>query len=71
MNKFRPPEPLVFEGNLSEQWDRWKQQLELYLMATESTEKAQAIDPNINLPNVYWETRPRNLQYFYVFQRGR
>jgi len=21
MNKFRPPEPLVFEGNLSEQWD--------------------------------------------------
>ena len=49
MNKFRPPEPLVFEGNLSEQWDRWKQQFELYLMATESTEKEQAIQTSIFL----------------------
>ena len=43
MNKFRPPEPLVFEGNLSEQWDHWRLQFKLYLITTESAEKAQAI----------------------------
>ena len=30
MNKFRPPEPLVFEENISEQWDHRKQQFELF-----------------------------------------
>ena len=49
MNKFRPQEPLVFEGILSEQWDHWRLQLELYLMATESAEKAQAIQTTIFL----------------------
>ena len=36
MNKLRAPETLVFEGNLAEQWDRWKQQFEQYITITES-----------------------------------
>ena len=49
MSKFRPPEPLIFEGNLADQWDRWKQQFEIYLIATESTEKAEKIKTSILL----------------------
>lgn len=49
MNKFRPPEPLVFEGNISEQWDRWKQQFELYITATESDAKSDNIKTSIFL----------------------
>ena len=49
MNKLRAPEPLVFEGNLAEQWDRWKQQFELYITATESDEKEENIKTSILL----------------------
>jgi hypothetical protein len=49
MNKFRPPEPLVFEGNISEQWDRWKQQFELYITATESDAKSDYIKTSLFL----------------------
>ena len=49
MNKFRPPEPLTFEGNISEQWDQWKQQFELYITATESDEKSDNIKTSIFL----------------------
>ncbi|XP_046864316.1 uncharacterized protein K02A2.6-like [Xenia sp. Carnegie-2017] len=49
MEKFRPPDPLIFEGNLSDLWDRWKQQFELYLVATESHEKTEDIKTSIFL----------------------
>ena len=49
MSKFRPPEPLIFEGNLADQRDRWKQQFEIYLIATESTEKTEKIKTSILL----------------------
>ena len=49
MEKFRPPDPLIFEGNLSDLWDRWKQQFELYLVATESHEKTEDIKTSILL----------------------
>lgn len=49
MSKFRPPEPLIFEGNLADQWDRWKQQFEIHLIATELTEKAEKIKTSILL----------------------
>ena len=35
MDKFEPPSCLRFEGNLSENWQKWCQELELYLMATQ------------------------------------
>jgi transposase InsO family protein len=49
MNKFRPPEPLTFEGNISEQWDQWKQQFELYITATESDDKTDNTKTSILL----------------------
>ncbi|XP_046851898.1 uncharacterized protein LOC124445237 [Xenia sp. Carnegie-2017] len=43
------PDPLIFEGNLSDLWDRWKQQFELYLVATESHDKTEDIKTSILL----------------------
>lgn len=34
MNELKPPEPLIFSGNLSENWRRWAQRFELYLTAS-------------------------------------
>ena len=34
MNEFKPPEPLIFSGNLSENWRRWEQRFDLYLAAS-------------------------------------
>ena len=42
-----PPEALVFEGNISEQWDGWKQKFQLYITATESDEKFDNIKTSI------------------------
>ena len=39
MDKFKPPEPLNLEGNLSENWRRWKQRFELYLEASGISDK--------------------------------
>ncbi|XP_070550519.1 uncharacterized protein [Ptychodera flava] len=41
MDKFRPPEPLKLEGNLSENWRRWKQRFQLYMEASEANEKPE------------------------------
>ena len=46
---FTPPEPLVFEGNLAEQWKKWKQELNFYLIATEKNDKSDAIKSSILL----------------------
>ena len=35
MDKFEPPSSMSFDGNVAENWDVWKQELELYLVATE------------------------------------
>ena len=35
MDKFNPPDPLTFDGNIREHWKRWKQELERYLVAME------------------------------------
>ena len=43
MDKLDPPEPLSFEGNVRENWRRWKQQFELYLVATESDGKSEKV----------------------------
>ena len=36
MDKFEPPSSMSFDGNVAENWDVWKQELELYLVATEN-----------------------------------
>ena len=39
MDKLEPPSSLIFDGNVAEQWKIWRQELELYLTATESDDK--------------------------------
>ena len=34
MDKFNHPEPLCFEGNIDENWRRWKQCFEICMTAT-------------------------------------
>jgi hypothetical protein len=43
MDKFDPPSCLTFEGNLSENWQKWRQELEIYLNATEKDGKSMKI----------------------------
>ena len=43
MDKFEPPSSMSFNGNVAENWDVWKQELELYLVATEKDEKSDKI----------------------------
>ena len=49
MDKFEPPPCLRFEGNLSENWQKWCQELELYLTATEKDAKSDKIKTSILL----------------------
>ena len=39
LDKLGPPASLIFDGNIAEQWKIWRQELELYLTATESDGK--------------------------------
>ena len=38
---FKPPESLSLDGNLAENWRRWKQRFELYLEASGASEKSE------------------------------
>jgi hypothetical protein len=49
MDKFEPPSCLRFEGNLSENWQKWCQELEFYLTATEKDGKSDKIKTSILL----------------------
>ena len=49
MDKFEPPSCLRFEGNLNENWQKWRQELELYLTATEKDGKSDKIKTSILL----------------------
>ena len=46
---FSPPQPLSFEGNVSNNWHVWKQELTLYLDATESSTKSDKVKASIFL----------------------
>ena len=37
------PKKLILEGNVSENWRRWRKSFELYMTATEKTEKSEEI----------------------------
>ena len=49
MDKFEPPSSMSFDGNVAENWDVWKQELELYLVATEKDGKSDKIKTSILL----------------------
>lgn len=43
MKQFRPPDALSFQGNLAESWRRWKQQFEVYMVASGKTDKSDEV----------------------------
>ena len=49
MENFEPPNILSSEGNVRENWRRWRQEFELYLVATVSEKKAENIKSSILL----------------------
>ena len=49
MDKFNPPQVLNFSGNISKDWKLWKQELMLYITATEKTKKSDKVKSSILL----------------------
>ena len=49
MNKFNSPQVLNFRRNISEHWKLWKQELMLYITATEKTKKSDEVKSSILL----------------------
>ena len=47
MDELELPSSLIFDGNVAEQWKIWRQELELYLTATESDEKDDKVKTSI------------------------
>ena len=43
MDKLNPPEPLSLQGNLAENWRKWKQRFELFSAASELSKKDQKV----------------------------
>lgn len=43
LSSLKPPEPMSFEGNVSKNWKKWKQNLEIYFLATECSGKADGV----------------------------
>ena len=49
MEKFTPPGPLSFEGNIADKWKIWRQKFEFFLVATESVAKSDKVKSSILL----------------------
>ena len=57
MDKLEPPQILSLEGNVRENWRRWRQEFELYLVATESDKKSEKIKSSILLTCIGQQAR--------------
>ena len=65
MSKFNPPKELSFEGNLSENWERWKKELKFYLTATESDKKGDDVKTSRLLTTM--GEKARDVYYTFTF----
>ena len=55
----QPPPPLSFDGNIAENWTRWKKRFDRYLKATESDNKDDEIKIAILLHTIGDEGQDR------------
>uniref|UniRef100_A0A1X7U4B0 Retrotransposon gag domain-containing protein n=1 Tax=Amphimedon queenslandica TaxID=400682 RepID=A0A1X7U4B0_AMPQE len=46
MEQFQPPEPLLLQGNLAENWRRWKQRFSIYMTASRKKDESEEVNPN-------------------------
>ena len=65
MSKFNPPKELSFEGNLSENWERWKKEFKFYLTATESDGKGDDVKTSRLLTTI--GEKARDVYYTFTF----
>ena len=65
MDNFNPPQELNFSGNISEHWKLWKQELMLYITATEKTKKSDKVKSSILLTCI--GPRGREVYNLFVF----
>ena len=65
MSKCNPPKELSFEGNLSENWERWKKEFKFYLTATESDEKGDDVKTSRLLTTI--GEKARDVYYTFTF----
>ena len=60
MDKFNSPDPIIFDGNITEHWKRWQQELQLYLAATEKGKKENKVRSSI----LFYLTEDRKVEKF-------
>ena len=65
MSKFNPPKEISFEGNLSENWERWKKEFQFYLTATESNDKDEDVKTSRLLTTI--GEKARDIYYTFTF----
>ena len=63
--EFCPPKELDFTGNLSQNWNKWKKEFELYLTASESHEKSDAVKTSRLLTAI--GNKARDIYYTFTF----
>ena len=49
MDKFIPPGSLNFDGDLAENWRKWRQEFDFFMVATESDAKSDKVQTSISL----------------------
>ena len=47
MDCFTPTDTMQFSGNINENWTKWKQELDFYILTTESEEKPEQVKSSI------------------------
>ena len=57
MDQLKPPEKLLFEGNLAEKWRKWKQGFELYCIASGADKKSEKLQAALLLHVIGEEAR--------------
>lgn len=66
MSKFSPPNNLELEGNVAENWERWKKEFHFFLLATESQKK----DTEVKCSMLLSAIGPRARDVYYTFDFG-
>ena len=65
MSKLNPPKELRFDGNLSQNWERWKKEFQFYMTATESNDKDEDVKTSRLLTAI--GERAREIYYTFTF----
>ena len=63
MDKLPALKPLKLEGNLAENWRRWKHGYELFMTATEASKKVSQ-NSKFYVVTPYWRRHTGSVQHF-------